>query len=107
MTTQTTAIASVNPRGLTSGGVPRSRRSTPRRFFARLPIRILIAVLLIVEIYPMLWMFLGSFKTQSEFLNDPFWALPKTWSLDNYVEVFDSGFGHYIVNSIIVVFPSL
>ncbi|TFV99786.1 carbohydrate ABC transporter permease [Leifsonia flava] len=107
MTTQTTAIASVHPRGLTSGGVPRSRRSTPRRFFARLPIRILIAVLLIVEIYPMLWMFLGSFKTQSEFLNDPFWALPKTWSLDNYVEVFDSGFGHYIVNSIIVVFPSL
>ncbi|MEN2739953.1 carbohydrate ABC transporter permease [Microbacterium sp. X-17] len=87
--------------------VPRRPRHTPTRFFRRLPVRILITILLIVEIYPMFWMLLGSFKTQSEFLNEPFWTLPQSWSFTNYVSVFESGFGHYIVNSIIVVFPSL
>ena len=74
----------------------------------RLPIRLLIAVLLIVEIYPILWMILGSFKTQNEFLNEPFWALPQSWDIVNYIEVFTTGeFGKYIVNSVIAVFPSL
>lgn len=79
-----------------------------RDFFRRLPIRLLIAVLLIVEVYPILWMLLGSFKTQSEFLNEPFWALPQSWDIVNYIEVFTTGeFGKYIVNSVIAVFPSL
>jgi raffinose/stachyose/melibiose transport system permease protein len=56
----------------------------------------------------MVWMLLGSFKTQSEFLSAPFWALPASWSLDNYVEVFTKGgFGQYILNSVMAVFPSL
>ena len=69
---------------------------------------IFIAILLFIVIYPMVWMFLGSFKTQDEFLNAPFWALPENWSLDNYVEVFTTGnFGSTSRNSILVVFPSL
>ena len=99
------------PRGTRPGpdrrDVPRSRKVTPRQFVARLPIRIFLAILLIIVVYPMLWMLLGSFKTQSEFLNEPFWTLPQNWSLDNYTAVFDSGFGQYILNSVIVVFPSL
>ena len=86
---------------------PRKRRGS-RDFFSRLPLRLLIIVLLFIEIYPMVWMFLGSFKTQNEFLNEPFWSLPSSWSLDNYIEVFTTGeFGTYIRNSIIAVFPSL
>jgi len=88
--------------------VPPRRRRGARDFFGRLPIRLLIAVLLIIEVYPMVWMFLGSFKTQSEFLNEPFWSLPQSWSFENYIEVFTVGeFGTYIKNSIIAVFPSL
>lgn len=87
---------------------PTPRRRGARDFFSRLPLRLTIIILLIIVVYPMIWMFLGSFKTQSEFLNEPFWALPQSWSLDNYVEVFTTGgFGQYIINSIIVVFPSL
>ncbi|KQR49789.1 ABC transporter permease [Microbacterium sp. Leaf161] len=83
-------------------------RRGARDFLRRLPIRLLIAVLLIVEIYPILWMILGSFKTQNEFLNEPFWALPQSWDIVNYVEVFTTGeFGKYIVNSVLAVFPSL
>lgn len=84
------------------------RRRGARDFLRRLPVRLLIAVLLIVEIYPIIWMLLGSFKTQSEFLNEPFWALPQSWDIVNYIEVFTTGeFGKYIVNSVIAVFPSL
>ncbi|HWS51644.1 MAG TPA: carbohydrate ABC transporter permease [Microbacterium sp.] len=84
------------------------KRRGPKDFFRRLPIRLLIAILLIIEIYPIVWMFLGSFKTQTEFLNEPFWALPQSWGVVNYVEVFTTGeFGKYIVNSVIAVFPSL
>ncbi|WP_159604224.1 carbohydrate ABC transporter permease [Agromyces humi] len=107
MTVQTTAIASVNPRGLAPERVPQRRAGGPRRFLARLPVRILLAILLVIMIYPMVWMFLGSFKTQGEFLNEPFWSLPQSWSFENYVSVFENGFGQYILNSIIVVFPSL
>lgn len=79
-----------------------------RDFLRRLPVRLLIAILLIVEVYPILWMLLGSFKTQSEFLNEPFWALPQSWDIVNYTEVFTTGeFGKYIVNSVLAVFPSL
>lgn len=87
---------------------PERRRRGVRDFLSRLPVRIFIALLLIVEIYPILWMFLGSFKSQSEFLNEPFWALPQSWGITNYIEVFTTGqFGKYIANSVIAVFPSL
>ena len=87
---------------------PRPRRRSVRAALGRIPMWVLIAILLVIEIYPMIWMFLGSFKTQSEFLNEPFWALPQSWSLQNYVEVFTTGgFGTYIRNSIVAVFPSL
>lgn len=87
----------------------RSRRGRKvRRFFGRLPLNIVIALLLVAVIYPILWLILSSFKTQLEFLNDPFWSLPASWSFDNYTTAFvDGGLGRYILNSVIVVFPSL
>lgn len=105
--TTTTAIVTGRDLSATRAHGPRRPRSV-RRTLGRVPGWVLITLLLIVEIYPMLWMFLGSFKTQAEFLNDPFWTLPQSWSLQNYVEVFTTGeFGKYIRNSVIVVFPSL
>lgn len=102
----TTAIVTGTPLP-TRRDVDPNRRGA-RDFLRRLPIRLLIAVLLIVEIYPILWMILGSFKTQNEFLNEPFWALPQSWDIVNYIEVFTTGeFGKYIVNSVLAVFPSL
>ncbi|UAJ79749.1 carbohydrate ABC transporter permease [Leifsonia sp. ZF2019] len=79
-----------------------------RRFLGRLPMNILIGLLLIVEIYPLVWILLGSFKTQDEFLNDPFWTLPSSWDLSNYVSAFTTGnLGQYILNSVLTVFPAL
>lgn len=84
------------------------RRGSAARFMRRLPVLILVGILLIIEIYPLVWIFLGSFKTQPEFLSEPFWALPSNWNLDNYVSAFTTGnLGRYILNSILTVFPAL
>jgi raffinose/stachyose/melibiose transport system permease protein len=84
------------------------RRSGTGRFLRRLPMNIVIVLLLIIEIYPLVWILLGSFKTQSEFLNDPFWTLPKSWDAANYLSAFSTGnLGRYILNSVLTVFPAL
>jgi len=92
-----------------TGTVPRAQRPGPaRRFARRLPMILLLTVLLIIVVYPLIWLFLSSFKTQSEFLNEPFYTLPGSLNLDNYVSAFTTGqMGTYILNSIIAVFPSL
>jgi len=85
-----------------------SRGRHVRRRLRRLPVLLGLTLLIVVVIYPLVWMLLGSFKTQDEFLSEPFWALPRQWNLDNYVEAFvGGGLGQYILNSVIAVFPSL
>lgn len=70
--------------------------------------RLLITLILAVEIYPLLWLLLGSFKTQSEWLNKPSWALPSHWDYTNYVDAFTTGhLGLYVRNSVITVLPAL
>ena len=98
---RTVAMPSVQPPAA-------GRRRGARRFLRRLPVMIGLAILVIIVAYPLIWMLLGSFKTQSEFLSEPFWALPQQWNLDNYIEAFvDGGLGTYIRNSVIAVFPSI
>ncbi|WP_404429600.1 carbohydrate ABC transporter permease [Microbacterium lacus] len=91
-----------------TSSVGSDRKAPLSRRIRRLPLLIGVAILLVIMVYPVLWMFLGSFKTQPEFLNEPFWSLPQQWNLDNYVSAFvDGGLGTYILNSVIAVFPSL
>ena len=89
---------------------PRSGGRTPRivRFLKRLPLYVLVGVLLVIVAYPLLWVLLGSFKTQHEFLNEPFWSLPAHWDFANYVSAFQQAdLGQYILNSVLTVIPSL
>lgn len=95
-----------------------SRNSAPRvsdpfgrrllRILRRLPVWIVVAVLLIVVLYPQFWMIMGSFKTQTEFFDNPTWALPETFSLDNYIAAFTRGnVALNYRNSILVTIPSV
>lgn len=59
-------------------------------FFKTLKYLILILVAL-GALIPIIVVFLGSFKTQSEFLNGGVFELPKTWSLVNYKTAFVDG----------------
>ncbi|GAA1936273.1 carbohydrate ABC transporter permease [Microbacterium aoyamense] len=86
-----------------------AERSKLSRIVRRIPVWIVITVLLIVVVYPLFWLLTGSLKTQSEFLNNPTWALPEDWfNFDNYIEAWTVGnLGTYFRNSILAVFPSL
>jgi raffinose/stachyose/melibiose transport system permease protein len=87
--------------------VPAQRR-VGLRIVKRLPLWILIAIVLVIEIYPLLWLLISSFKTQAEFLSKPFWSLPADPQWSNYIAAFTTGrMGQYILNSVIAVVPSL
>jgi raffinose/stachyose/melibiose transport system permease protein len=74
----------------------------------RLPARLLVAVLLVIELYPLLWLLIGSFKSQSDHLNKPTWSLPTHWMWGNYETAWVTGnLGTYIRNSLVAVLPSL
>lgn len=67
-----------------------------------------IGLLLVVVLYPQFWLILGSFKTQNEFFTEPSWALPKSFSLDNYVTaITGSNVGSMYLNSMLVTLPAL
>jgi raffinose/stachyose/melibiose transport system permease protein len=77
-------------------------------FLRRLPLRLLIAALLVVEIYPLVWLFLGSLKQQEEFQENPVWALPEGLAWSNYTEAWTTGMmSTYVRNSILATVPSL
>lgn len=78
-----------------------------RRRLSKIPVYLLIAVLLVVFVYPLVWLLLGSLKTQDEFLNNPTWALPENWlNFSNYANAWGS-VSQYLLNSVIAVIPSL
>jgi raffinose/stachyose/melibiose transport system permease protein len=79
-----------------------------KRLVRRIPVWILVTILLVVVLYPQVWMILGSFKTQSEFLSNPALSLPETWQWDNYLTALTNGnVGQNYLNSILVTIPSI
>lgn len=63
---------------------------------------IILLVGVVVSVYPLLWMFMTSFKTNADFIVNRF-GLPIRWILDNYVQAWYSGnFGLFFRNSIFV-----
>ena len=89
----------------------KSRRSgggAAGRLAGRLLIGVAIAVLLVIEVSPLLWLLLSSFKTDSEFTLKPLWALPTGLDWQNYAAALTTGnISTYFLNSILTVFPAL
>ncbi|UFU02853.1 carbohydrate ABC transporter permease [Ruania suaedae] len=87
---------------------PKPMHRRARLMARRLPVWLLVAVLLLVMLYPQFWMIMGSFKTQTEFFANPTWALPEQFNLDNYIDAFTRGnVGINYRNSILVTLPSV
>ncbi len=60
-----------------------------------------------LTVLPLLWMFLSSFKSDSEILSDP-WGVPGALRLENWVRAWtEAHIGRYFLNSAIVVSGSL
>src|SRR6478736_805121 len=84
-----------------------ARPGRTRNRLRRIPLYAGVTVLLVVMVYPLLWLLLGSFKTQDEFLNNPTWALPESFTnFSNYEEAWSS-IALYLRNSVLAVFPAL
>jgi raffinose/stachyose/melibiose transport system permease protein len=88
----------------------RTRRSRPPRRprLGKLWVKAVIGILLVIEVYPLVWMFLTSLKSNSDYLNNSTWSLPTTWEWGNYTEAWTTGhIGLYVRNSLLAVIPSL
>ncbi|MFD0305033.1 carbohydrate ABC transporter permease [Streptomyces sp. NPDC127119] len=74
----------------------------------RLWVKLVVALLLVVEVYPLVWMFLTSLKSNDDYLNNSTWSLPTTWEWDNYTDAWTTGhIGLYVQNSLLAVLPAL
>ncbi len=62
-----------------------------------------LALALIQSAGPVIWLLLGSVKSQPEFYADP-WAMPRAWAWNNYARAFETArIGDHVRNSLIVV----
>lgn len=89
-------------------GAGARRGRSARRLLGRGLTWLAIALLIIIEVGPLLWLLLSSFKADKEFTLEPLWALPAGLDWQNYIDAVTSGnIGTYFLNSLLAVFPSL
>lgn len=70
--------------------------------------KVVIGLLVVIEVYPLVWMFLTSLKSNNDYLDNSTWSLPTTWEWSNYSEAWTTGhIGLYVRNSVLAVVPSL
>ncbi|SDY80309.1 carbohydrate ABC transporter permease [Thermoactinomyces sp. DSM 45892] len=68
-------------------------------------VHILLGIASFVSLFPLLWLLLTSFKPVSEIYRDTFRILPKTFTIENYVDLLtrsDGVFWTWFLNSIII-----
>lgn len=73
----------------------------------QLVIYMFLSIWLLITGYPLVFLVQNSFKIRMEFFRNPVWSLPETFTLQNYIDVMESGFYIYFINSIIVCFISV
>lgn len=61
--------------------------------------------LVVIVVYPLLWMVFNGFKSNPELFNSPF-ALPTQWSWINYQNAWNRGVGGYVTASVLVTATS-
>jgi raffinose/stachyose/melibiose transport system permease protein len=79
-----------------------------RSVLSKVIIQLLSLGLLVVQIYPLFWVFISSFKDPKEFTGDNPLSLPKLFTFSNYLNVWSKGnLAIYFSNSIIVAFSAI
>ncbi len=59
----------------------------------------------IVVLYPLIWMAMNGFKNNAQIFGDPF-ALPVSWTWDNYIQAWNRGVRDFVTISILVTVAS-
>lgn len=90
---------------------PLTARTIPggtQRNAGKIVITLLIGLLVLVELYPLVWLLLSSIKAPDEFSLRPIYALPEGFHWQNYVDAWTKGkMSIYFTNSILATFPAL
>lgn len=73
----------------------------------KLPVYVILLVIVMIQLYPIFWIFMSSIKPASEHLKNPAYALPHVPTLKNYISLLDSSIPTYFKNSIIVTVITL
>lgn len=64
---------------------------------------VLLGIFTVIQVYPLIWLFLFSFKDNNEIFSGNAMGIPKVWRISNYVEVLTGGnIPVYLLNSVIV-----
>lgn len=75
--------------------------------FFKVVVYLLLIILAITIIVPVIWVFLASIKSNSEFYGNP-WILPQGFYFQNFIDAFNkANMGEYFLNSVIVTSMAL
>lgn len=71
---------------------PRERRRIPARIRAQKTLlSVTIVAIVVVQVYPLVWLVLTSFRTAADFAGGNPFALPSSFTLENYERAFSTG----------------
>ena len=79
---------------------------TPLVVLASLGRMAMLTCLVLVIVYPLVWMCLAGFKSTAELFGDP-WGLPGALRIENYVTAWNQGVVRYLFNSAFVTTASI
>lgn len=80
-----------------------NEKSILRATLGRWIVRIVLILATAIFIYPIIWNFLASIKSNTEFMTNPF-SLPTAFHYENYIRAFTKAkMADYFVNSIFIV----
>ena len=62
-------------------------------------VHILMALYIVVILFPLLWMVLSGFKSDADIFSSP-WSLPESWKISNYIYVWTTYIQKSVLNSL-------
>jgi len=78
------------------------------RRVGQIALAVVVGGLVIIELYPILWLLSSSFKAPDEFNLFPIYALPRSLHVENYLVAWTTGhMSLYFKNSVLATFPAL
>ncbi len=99
-----TTVHTAQPAGPTAAAPSRRRR---RLRAAQVIERALLATVLVIQVYPFIWLLTTSVRSPEDFASNNAFGLPQSFTLDNFSRAFEQGqIPTYIVNSAIVTIGS-
>ena len=87
----------------TDAGPEEGRKRTKKGRLPAFFLYLFLGLYAVIQIYPLIWLFLFSFKNNNEIYSGNAMGIPKVWRVSNYYQVLTSGnVAVYLLNSVIV-----